>query len=448
MKCFGKRNLSLFLLIVLVFSCEPESNLDLPGFPSSSENLDTAVVVDWFALIKTLTTETPGYTPPVAARAFGYTGVALYEGLVPSMPTKQSLSGQLNGLEITIAPDPNATYHWPTVANAVLGGMTRHFYANANDDKFEAIVSLEKRFNDLYLDQNGAEIHEASLKWGQDLVAAVLEWSSTDGGANGQLNNFPAEYMPPVGPQFWVPTPPNYQPALQPYWGDNRPFLTQNIGATAPQDPVEFSTAVDSEFYSNAMNVYTTVNSLTPAQRVIAEYWSDDPVTTATPPGHSISILNQLIVNENVSLQVAAEAYAKLGIGISDAFISCWNLKYKTMYVRPITYIQAYIDPDWNSVLVTPPFPEFTSGHSVQSGALAEIMTDLFGENYTFTDTTHAFRTDIDGSARTYASFYALAEEAAISRLYGGIHYMEAIYGGLEQGYQIGRNVNALQFNK
>ena len=93
MKCFGKRNLSLFLLIVLVFSCEPESNLDLPGFPPTSENLETAVVTDWFALIKTLTTETPGYTPPVAARAFGYTGVALYEGLVPSMPTKQSLSG-------------------------------------------------------------------------------------------------------------------------------------------------------------------------------------------------------------------------------------------------------------------------------------------------------------------------------------------------------------------
>ena len=118
-------------------------------------------------------------------------------------------------------------------------------------------------------------------------------------------------------------------------------------------------------------------------------------------------------------------------------------------HVRTANHIHSGIyRPGLEVGFSNPPFPEFTYGHSVQSGALAEIMTDLFGENYTFTDTTHAFRTDIDGSARTYASFYALAEEAAISRLYGGIHYMEAIDGGLEQGYQIGRNVNELQFDK
>jgi hypothetical protein len=196
------------------------------------------------------------------------------------------------------------------------------------------------------------------------------------------------------------------------------------------------------------MEVYNVVNNITPEQRKIAEFWSDDPVTTATPPGHSISILNQLIKEKNLSLAIAVEAFAKLGIGISDAFISCWKTKYQTVYIRPITYINEYIDPDWSPILNTPPFPEYTSGHSVQSGALAEILTSLFGENHEFTDHTHEKRTDMDGTPRTFMSFYQLAEEAAISRLYGGIHFQEAISLGLEQGYQIGRNVNALDWEK
>jgi len=207
-------------------------------------------------------------------------------------------------------------------------------------------------------------------------------------------------------------------------------------------NPPEYSTDINSVYYNRALEVYNVVNNITPDQRIIAEFWSDDPKTSATPPGHSIAILNQLINDIDLNLADASEAFARLGIAISDSFISCWKVKYLTNYPRPVTVINNQIDASWKPVLVTPPFPEYTSGHSVQSGALAEVLTSFFGNDYKFTDRTHQNRTDIDGTPREYFSFYNMAEEAAASRLYGGIHFKEAIELGLEQGYQIGKNVN------
>jgi len=449
MKLFGKRILGLLCLSLIIYSCEKDNDdVAIVEQQSEASAYKAQVVVAWYGLIKTLTTETPGYTPPVAARAFGYTGIALYEAIVPGMPDKNSLSGKLTDLQINITLDSKKTYHWPTVANAVLAKMTKHFYANTTEERLAAMAQLEENYNNEFLAENGQEVFDASVLLAEEVADTILLWAATDGGEDGQFHNFPAEYTPPSGPKYWVPTPPGFLPALQPYWGSNRPFLVANIAETRPAPPPEFSVEPNSLCFKRAMEVYNTVNTLTPEQKDTALFWSDDPVTTATPPGHSISILNQLIEKENVNLDVAVEAFAKLGIGVSDAFVSCWKTKYETVYLRPITYINKYIDPDWTTVLSTPPFPEYTSGHSIQSGALAEIMTDLFGEDYTFTDHTHENRTDIFGAPRTYGSFYEMAEEAAISRLYGGIHYQESISLGLEQGYQIGKNVNALALDK
>src|SRR5690606_19030531 len=180
----------------------------------------------------------------------------------------------------------------------------------------------------------------------------------------------------------------------------------------------------------------------------IALFWSDDPGHTPTPSGHWLSILNQVLVHEEATLDVAAEAYAKLGIAMADAFITCWNTKFAYNVVRPISYIQTVIDPGWNTPdltdpVMTPPFPEYTSGHSVQSGAAATVLTGLFGDNYAFIDTTHEAR---GLSSRSFQSFYAAADEAAISRLYGGIHYRSAIELGLEQGKCVGERVLELRF--
>jgi PAP2 superfamily len=254
------------------------------------------------------------------------------------------------------------------------------------------------------------------------------------------VRNFPP-YVPPTGPDLWVPTPPAFQSALQPSWGRNRCFAIAEGTAIPPGNHPAFSEQPGSAFRTEALEVYTTVNGRTPEQDAIARFWSDDPGATATPPGHSISITTQVLRREQASLARAAEAYARVGIAVSDAFVACWHQKYAYNLLRPVTYIQRLVDPSWLPPLATPPFPEYPSGHSVQSGAAFQVLTDMFGDGYAFVDYTH----DSRGLApRSFGSFLEAADEAAISRLYGGIHFRAAIVNGITQGRAIGRAVTAL----
>ena len=430
------------IIMLLMYSCSPDKDNDMITEPEliSPDQYNSEVVVRWFNLIKVLTTETTGYTPPVAARAFGYTGVALYESVQVGTTNKLSLSGKLNGLNLETTFMEGLEYHWPTVANTTIASMTKFFYSNASLTNYSSILELESEFNNQFTNDIDDDVIKRSIAFANGLTDEILLWSTTDGGHGAQFNNFPVEYEPLPGAEFWKPTAPN-QRALQPYWGNNRPFISLNIENSIPVDPPAYSTDVNSTYYLRALEVYAVVNNVTPEQTVIAEFWSDDPQTSATPPGHSISILNQLIDDKELDLLASSEAFAKLAVGINDSFISCWKVKYTTNYPRPVSVINNQIDASWETILETPPFPEYTSGHSVQSGALARILTSLFGDNYTFIDRTHENRTDIDGTPRVYSSFYDMAEEAAVSRLYGGIHFKEAIELGLDQGYQIGENV-------
>jgi hypothetical protein len=193
------------------------------------------------------------------------------------------------------------------------------------------------------------------------------------------------------------------------------------------------------------MEVYQTSQNLTQEQTDIALFWADDPGRTATPPGHSIAVLTQILEQENATLALSAEAYARVGIAVTDAFIGCWHAKYTYNLVRPVTYIQQLTVESWMPLVNTPPFPEYPSGHSVQTGAAAVVLAGMFGEEYSFTDHTH----DTLGlAARSFASFTEMANEAALSRLYGGIHYRAAIELGLEQGTCIGERVNSLIFSQ
>ena len=233
-----------------------------------------------------------------------------------------------------------------------------------------------------------------------------------------------------------MPTPPGYQPPLLPYWGLNRPFVLSSGEECPAPLPIPYSEDPSSKFYAEEMEVYTTVKSLTPEQRAIALFWADDAGKTFTPPGHSVSIATQVLQGKNASLALAAETYARVGIAVADAFIVCWHTKYTYDVIRPISYIRSVIDPSWNSPyitdpVVTPAFPEYTSGHSVQSMAAATVLTALFGDDYRFTDNT-----DLAWGrpARTFGSFFAAANEAAISRLYAGVHCRAAIEAGTQQG--------------
>ncbi|HRI26480.1 MAG TPA: vanadium-dependent haloperoxidase [Chitinophagales bacterium] len=441
------------LLLILFFSfllalsaCRKEEKIIAP-----TEDFSGEVANKWFDLARKITKETPGFTPPVAARAYAYTGVALYEAVVNGSDNYQSLAGQINGLSTAALtkPDLDAEYHWGLVANSCLADMLRKLYAPASAANMTRIDSLYAAIEQTLATGFDAEVVTISVDYGKTVAAQMYAYSTTDGQDKCYQNNFPASYVLPTGPGFWVPTPPAFLNAMQPYWGNVRPFVSTNITHTQPQTPIPFSTNVASPFYAQALEVYNTRQNLTPEQEKIAQFWSDDPGNTATPPGHSVAIATQALRKQNANLAVSAETYAKIGMGVHDAFVSCWRCKYQFNLLRPVTYIQQHIDPSFSPVLITPPFPEFTSGHSVQAAACATLLTNLFGNNFAFTDSTHVSRTDIDGSPRYYASFEAAAQEAAISRLYGGIHYREAIDKGIMQGKQIGENIaQLLQFKQ
>jgi uncharacterized repeat protein (TIGR01451 family) len=409
----------------------------------NASTYNSFVVNRYYQLELQLIPTTSGFTPPVASRAIGYTGMALYESVVKGIPTYQSADGILNGLGPNAITDAGAgPYHWPTAANNALANVIDSLFGNANAANKALIRNLKDSINTALQSQIPAANYNNSVAFGTQVAQDVFAHSKTDGGHAAYASNFPASYVPPTGAGLWEPTPPAFASIpLQPYWGSVRPFVADNVVSPAflSSHPT-YDETVGSPFYQAANEVYQTVNALTQAQKDIANYWADGG-GTVTPPGHSISILNQIAIAENLNLEEAVLAYSKLSMSQMDAFISCWKTKYTYNLMRPVTYIRDQIDPTWSSLIATPPFPEYASGHSTQSGAFQTVMNSIFGANYTFTDKTHGA---LHGGPRTFTSFNQAAAEAAISRLYGGIHYTFGNQSGLLAGTYVGQNVNKL----
>lgn len=448
MKTITFRPLAIFYAaaLMLALACAPLAGAQV-GTPSSSTGSYPAdVAMEWFQLQLQLVRQTPGFSPPVASRAFGYSGVTLYESIVYGMPGYQSLAGQLNALTALAQPSQGLEYHWPTAANSALSTITRLLFPTASEENQAQIDALYAQFVGRYREALDTDIFDRSETYGKAVAMAIFKWSETDGGHEGYMSSFPSDYVAPVAAGLWTPTPRvegDPQPALLPYWGENRTFMPESGDECMPEAPPAYSEDVGSAFYAEAKEVYETGQSLTAEQTEIALFWSDDPGKTATPPGHTVAILTQILRQEESSLAFAAEAYAKLGIAVADSFIGCWKAKYEYNLVRPVTYIQHSIEETWMPILNTPPFPEYPSGHSVQIGAAGIVLTRLFGDTYTFTDHSHD---DLGIAARSFDSFSVMAEEAALSRLYGGIHFRSAIELGLDQGRCIGEKVDALSF--
>lgn len=397
----------------------------------SAERSGSEVPVAWFSLMTRLIRDEK-LPPTAASRRIGYAGVALYEAIVPGAEAHRSLGGQLNGLGTLPSAGRGRHYHWPAVANAALARALKTFFSAASAASLAAIDELEQRFAASYQESLPGPVLEGSIAYGRSVADAVASWAAADGFST--YNN--CAYTAPIGPGLWEPTPPIFA-AHQPCWGQLRPFVLSSGGECAPPPPPAFSTDAASPFFAEAMEVYTTTTTLTPEQNAIAIFWADNPAQTATPPGHWISILNQIAVQKRLSLATSADGYARVGIAMADSFIACWNVKYVYNLLRPITYIQHSIDAAWTSPIPTPGFPEYTSGHSVQSAAAATVLADLLGI-VAFTDSTHA---GLGMAPRSFASFEQAAGEAAVSRLYGGIHYRSAIERGMAQGQCIGQAI-------
>ncbi|MBK8953969.1 MAG: vanadium-dependent haloperoxidase [Saprospiraceae bacterium] len=424
-----------------------KEDLATPFILNQASDYPADVALQWVTLQRELVKTTPGFTPPVAARAYGYAALALYESVVPGIKENVSYAGLIQNFNASGLPavEANQQYDWGLSANAAMAYMMKNLFKTTSAANQLAIDQLEQSFI-AQSSETDQTIIDRSVDFGKKVAEAVYNYSKTDNQDEAYLNNFP-DYTVPDIPGKWEPTAPNQKP-LQPYWGDVRTFVSSNASDNLLIQPTTYSTDPKSVFYLEANEVYIAVLNVTAEQSDIAKFWSDDPGITSTPPGHSMSIATIVLQNENADLAMAAEVFSKVGMAVHDAFVSCWKCKYAYNLVRPVTYIKKFIDPQFATILPTPPFPEHTSGHSVQTGAAMTVLEHYFGYHYTITDNTHVSRNDINGSPRTFSSFADLAEETAISRLYGGIHYRPAIAQGVKQGRVIGRNVALIDLKK
>ena len=429
----------------LVFACS--CLLSLAAAPAQAATPPQEVVTGWYKLILELVRHTSNYSPPVAARSFGYIGVSAYEAVASGSENMQSLAGQLNGLKTLPARDKGAAYDDAVILNTVMEASVSRFFDRTGPTGQHVMKKMAAKMDEKVSAGLAADVVARSRDYGQKLSQAIFDWSSTDGGASVENMGFPLEYKLSDKPGHWVPTSliRQQQAPLLPDWGKVRPFAMPTGSSCRLPEPPEYSEKPESAFYKDANEVYTTVKGLTDEQRTIARFWSDDPMLSPTPPGHWINIALIVLDQKNADLPTTVDTLARLGVALSDSFIGCWDTKFVFDLIRPISYIKKVIDPKWDALLITPPFPEYPSGHSTQSSAAASTMTHIFGDALAFDDSTHA----ADGiKPRHFANFRAAAEEAAISRLYGGIHFRPAIERGLTQGECIAKYVNALKTKK
>jgi len=374
-------------------------------------------------------------------RWFAYCGIALYESVVPGMPSYQSLQDQLIDMPDMPSTEPGRAYHWPTSANAALAFLNKHFFtvANITAANVASMDSLENALNAEYQSQVNAETFQRSKDFGRTVAERIYNWSTTD----GSLNTNPPYVMAAL--PLWQPTAPNPSTVADPYWGNNRLLVQGSTTGTDSPLPPPYSTDPNSAYYAMVKEVYDISQALSPAQTATALYFRDQPGYQAGTA--YVSMFGQIMNVENPQLDFYALAHVKTGIALYESMIGCWKIKYQALVDRPIRYIRNVLGhTTWSPVFATPGHPDFPSGHSQNGGAFAAVMTTILGDNYPFTLHTYD---NLGMAPRTYNSFDEMAVDVGRSRVYAGIHYTYSCVEGKKQGEKIAWNVlNILKFKK
>ncbi|NEU06923.1 vanadium-dependent haloperoxidase [Flavihumibacter sp. R14] len=380
------------------------------------------------------------FSPPVASRIFAYANIAAYEIQVLQHRKFQSLSGKVNGFKAIPKPADTSNLSYSlsaTVAYLKVAGKL----VFSEDMIRDSTVSILKWYS-----SNGypEKVIQTSVAYGQTVADSVIAFSAKD---NYRETRRMRRYSYIKKEGYWQPTPPGYMAAVEPYWNKIKPLIMSSAEQFKPTAPIPYSTEKNNNFYKSANEVYLSVKNITKDQLLIANFWDCNPFYLNTkghlnfatkkisPGAHWLSIAGIATRSINADFMKASAAYTYTSIALFDAFISCWDEKYRSNYIRPQTFINSHIDESWEPILQTPPFPEYPSGHSVASTAAASVLTALLGDNFTFNDNTEI---DYGLPVRKFNSFNDAANEAAISRLYGGIHYREAIVNGQSQGKALG----------
>ena len=380
------------------------------------------------------------YSPPVAARTYAYISIAGYEAAVSGNSNYKTFALQLHGLKAVPKPKAGKKYSYTIAAVQAILTVGRTMVVSENKiDEFYAGIMKEFRDSDI-----PSEIYKNSVSYGQDIAKHIIQWAAQDN--YKQTRSF-SKYAVANNTASWKPTPPAYFKAVEPHWNKIRTFLIDSAQQFKPLPPTSFSVEKNSRFYTEALSVRNTGLNLSAEQKEIANFWDCNPFKMnisghvmyaskkISPGGHWMNITRLACKKTSANVVQSLEAYACAAITIADAFISCWDEKYRSQVIRPETYINKYIDGRWMPLLQTPPFPEYPSGHSVISTASAVMLGKIFGQNFSYEDSTEV---EFGLPVRQFKSFKQAAEEAAISRFYGGIHYMPAIIEGAEEGKKIG----------
>lgn len=387
------------------------------------------------------------FSPPVASRIYAYPNVAAYEIISQNNENFQSLAGQLRDLEaIPQAPlDAPINYNLSALVAHIEMSKRLIFSEQEIETYRDSLYAIWKETNE--------DEFIASRDYGLQVADHIGAWMDKDN--YKQTRTMPKFSVFSDDPSRWQPTPPAYMDGIEPHWDKIRPFVITAADQFKPVPPPPFSLEKESPFYKELQEVYDISKKITEdgddsEEIAIAQFWDCNPYVSVsrghlmfatkkiTPGGHWIGITKIASKKAGFDVHNTLYAYAKTSVAMADAFISCWDEKYRSNLIRPETLINDHIDDSWKPILQTPPFPEYVSGHSVVSGAAAEALTSIFGDNFSFNDNTEV---PYGLPVRNFKSFRAAAQEAAISRMYGGIHYRAAVDVGLNQGQKLGQFV-------
>lgn len=377
--------------------------------------------------------------PPLAARFFAYALLASNEVLAQRDSACPALGPRLH--VPFAAPKPPTAGYSPRLA-ALLAMLHTAGRLQPSGSRLAAVQ--QRLVTECQQDGMPADMVDASQQYAQQMAQAVLAYAKQDG--YYRISDRP-RYTPATGPGYWYPTPPAYFAPVEPYFSTLRPFLLDSAAQFSLAPPQAFDPAPGSGFYRLMTEVRNTGNTLTAEQQQVAAFWDCNPFAVQdrghlqvglkkmSPGAHWMKITGLACRQSKVPFGPALHLHALMVMTITDAFICCWREKYRTNRIRPETAIRRYLDPQWRPLLQTPPFPEYVSGHSVVSTAAAEVLGHYFGSAYAYTDNTEK---EFGLLPRRFTSFQQAADEAAISRLYGGIHFRDAVRQGQVLGQQIG----------
>ncbi|MBZ9729340.1 vanadium-dependent haloperoxidase [Salegentibacter sp. JZCK2] len=428
-----KKFILLIFSSILIISCEKKAEkieITSEDFHAANDHLTKVMVHDIFS-------------PPVASRVYSYSNIAAYEVMAQFDSEYKSLAGQLTGLD----PVPESTSE---LTNPEIAALVAFYEIGKNLVFSEERLTVKSDSIFESWEARDEQTFKASEAYGLQIASHIKDWMSRDN--YSETRTMPKFSVHTEDESRWQPTPPSYMDGIEPHWSKIRPFAINTANQFKPVPPPEFSMEPGSRFHTELMEVYNVREEIAKDEEnsekmAIAKFWDCNPYVSITrghlmfatkkitPGGHWMGITKIACQKSEADFSKSIYAYTKVAIVLSDGFISCWDEKYRSTLVRPETLINKYIDESWTSVLQTPPFPEYTSGHSVVSGAAAIALTDVFGNDFSFDDDTEV---EYGLPVRSFNSFKEASTEAAESRLYGGIHYRAAIEVGLDQGEALG----------